>query len=114
MTEYLLLFRNAASPQGYDAASVDFDAAVPLWGAWIAQIVAEGKFVRSEPLTFEGSVVRPGNTHKGPHIEQNQALAGFLICRAESQADAERIAAGCPIFQYPNPSVEIRAIIPFS
>lgn len=113
MTEYLLLFRNPVGDNGYYATPEDMAAAMPHWAAWMGGIAAKGQLVRSEPVTFDGAVVKTSGNHAKPLIQQSQAVTGYAIVRAVSQAEAAQIAAGCPILQYPDASVEVRALVPF-
>jgi len=114
MTEYLLLFRNASAADGYLATSQDMAEDMPRWQAWIGNIAMQGKLVHTAPIRHEASVVSTDGLGKGPHKEADSVLvSGFLICKADSQAEVEEWSKTCPILKYPKSSVEIRPLIPF-
>lgn len=115
MTEYLLLFRNASNPDGYLATPQDMAEDMPKWQAWISSIAKLGKLVHTAPIKYEASQVSRDEVKQGaPHKEANSVLvSGFLICKADSLAEAETWAKDCPILRYPLSSVEVRSIIPF-
>jgi hypothetical protein len=115
MTEYLLLFRNASAENGYLATSQDMAEDMPKWQAWIGNIALQGKLVSTAPIRYEASLVDKGGIRHGhPHKETNSVLvSGFLICKGDSLEEVQEWSTTCPIFKYPNSSVEIRPLTPF-
>lgn len=114
MTEYLLLFRNASSPDGYLSTSQDMAEDMPKWQSWIGNIAMQGKLVHTAPVRYDATIVN--NTHiiAGPHKESDSVLvSGFLICKSDSMEEVQEWSKTCPILKYPNSSVEIRPLIPF-
>ena len=57
MKEYLLLFRNASSPNGYLASSQDMAEDMPKWQSWIGGIAMQGKLVHTAPMEYAASLV---------------------------------------------------------
>lgn len=115
MKEYLLLFRNASSANSYLATAQDMSEDMPKWQAWIGNIAMQGKLVHTAPIEYAASVVNNDIATDGPYKEANSVLvAGFLICKADSLEEVQQWSKTCPILKYPNSSVEIRPIIPFS
>lgn len=115
MNEYLLLFRNAAGENAYLSTPEDMARDMPRWQQWIGNIAAQGKLIHTAPIRFEGSQLNQnGQKTSGPHKENGHVLvSGYLLCKAESQEEAETWAASCPILVYPSSSVEVRPLIPF-
>jgi hypothetical protein len=115
MKEYLLLFRNASAENGYLATSKDMSEDMPKWQSWIGNIAIQGKLVHTAPVEYTASLVSKQRVEAGPHKETNTVLvSGFLICKADSLEEVQEWSKTCPILKYPNSSVEIRPLIPFS
>jgi hypothetical protein len=115
MTEYLLLFRNASAENGYLTTSQDMAEDMPKWQAWIGNIAMQGKLVHTAPVRYEATVVNNNSVEAGPYKETNSVLvAGFLICKSDNLEEVQEWSKSCPILKYPNSSVEIRPLIPFS
>lgn len=115
MTEYLLLFRNASADNGYLSTSQDMAEDMPKWQSWIGNIAMQGKLVHTAPVRYDTSIVNKSGVTVGPHKETDSILvSGFLICKSDSLDEVEKWSMTCPILKYPNSSVEIRPLIPFS
>lgn len=115
MTEYLLLFRNASADNGYLTTALDMAEDMPKWQAWIGNIAMQGKLVHTAPVRYEASIVNQTGVAAGPHKTIDSVLvAGFLICKANTIEEVQEWSKTCPILKYPNSSVEIRPLIPFS
>ena len=114
MKEYLLLFRNASAENGYVSTSEDMAEDMPRWQSWIGNIAMQGKLVHTAPIEYSATLVNTDGISVGPHKEANSVLvSGFLICKAESEAEVQEWSRSCPILNYPHSSVEIRPLIPF-
>ncbi|MCZ8157696.1 MAG: YciI family protein [Leptospira sp.] len=114
MKEFILLFRNRTGENGYILSPEEMKETMPKWESWIGEVIQSGKFVATQPLDFEGKIVRNSGITDGPYVEVKEILAGYLICKAESMEDALAISKKCPILDYEHGSVEVRAISPFS
>jgi hypothetical protein len=114
MKEYLLLFRNASNVDGYIATSADMAEDMPKWQQWIGGIAMQGKLVSTAPIEYNASVVSNDTIKDGPYKEANSVLiAGYLICKADNEAEVKEWSKSCPILKYPFSSVEIRTLVPF-
>jgi YCII-related domain len=114
MTEYLMLFRNASAENGYLTTPQDMAEDMPKWQSWIGNIAMQGKLVHTAPMYYDASIVSPTGILPGPHKESNSVMiAGFLICKSDNLEEVQEWSKTCPIFKYPNSSVEIRPLIPF-
>lgn len=115
MTEFLLLFRNASAENGYLATTQDMAEDMPRWQSWIGHIAMQGKLVHTAPVSYEASVVNNNEVKTGPHKQPDSVLvSGFLICKSDNLEEVQEWSKTCPIHKYPNSSVEIRPLIPFS
>ena len=57
MTEYLLLFRNASTDNGYLATTQDMAEDMPKWQSWIGNIAMQGKLVHTAPVRYDATIV---------------------------------------------------------
>ena len=113
MKEFMLLFRNITGDGQYISTPQDMQADMPKWQQWMGDIAQQGKLVSSKPIDYAGVVVRNDGVSKGPYVGKQELVAGYLICKAESMAEAVAFGKSCPILKYPQGSVEVRAILPF-
>ncbi len=112
MKDYLFLFRGGDAPN-LQKTPEKWKAHMEEWGKWMAEMGKQGKFVSAQPLDRAG--VQVVGTKKavtdGPFMEGKEIVGGYLIGKAESYADAVELAKGCPILQFENGNVEVRAIL---
>lgn len=114
MTEYLLLFRNASTRNGYLATTQDIAEDMPKWQSWIGSIAMQGKLVHTAPVRYDATIVSTKGLAAGPHKETDSVLvSGFLICKSDNLEEIQEWSKTCPILKYPSSSVEIRPLIPF-
>ena len=113
MQEFMLLFRNAPHPDGYAPSPEEMQASIPKWQKWIGEIAQQGKLVSTAPLHFEGRTIKDAKVTDGPFVEIKERVNGYLICKAENLEEAVTFGKGCPIFDFPNGSVEVRPIMLF-
>jgi hypothetical protein len=73
----------------------------------------QGKFVSAQPLDPNGMQVlgRKKTATDGPFMEGKEIVGGYMICKADSYTEAVELARGCPILQFDNGNVEVRAIL---
>lgn len=110
MNYYMLLLRNETidfssySPEDFQKILADFDQ-------WNAGMIREGRLIASGNLQSKDTkILRAGNVvQDGPYSEAKEAVAGFLLIKAEDAAKATALAAGCP-FLPRGGSVEVRQI----
>lgn len=118
MQEYMFLFRGGAHTEPdamgkWKAESpAQAQAHMEKWGQWLGDLGKAGKFVGAQPLESNGKVVfANGKTvTDGPFMEGKEIVGGYLIVKAAGYDEAVGLAKGCPIFDFPNGKVEIRAV----
>lgn len=113
MKEFILLFRNETADSDYILSKEEMQKDMVHWKEWITEVIQSGKFVSTQPLDYEGAVLRPGSITDGPYVESKEILAGYLICKVETIEEAISIGKKCPILRYPKGSLEVRPITPF-
>lgn len=110
MNEFVMLFRNAPTGDARPSPEVMQEFAKK-WDVWLAGITAQGRFVGSNRLGFEGRILKPGNVIvDGPYAEVKEILGGLIIVKADSLDDAFEMSYGCPILLLGG-YVEVRPIM---
>ena len=114
MKEYLLQYRNESGNENYITTVQDMAEDMPAWQGWIGNIAMQGKLVSTQPIEYQGIIVSNSGVQAGPDKGTNNILvAGYLICKADSDEEVTEWSKTCPILKYPQGSVEIRPVIPF-
>jgi hypothetical protein len=81
------------------------------WQDWIGNIAAQGKFVSTNQLGFEGKTLKPGGlVTDGPYAEVKEIIGGYIIITTDDIDEALSLAADCPILHIGG-HVEVRNII---
>jgi len=60
MTEFMMIFRNEYNPS-FKPSPEQMQASIKQWQDWIGGIAAQGKFVSTNRLGFEGRTLKPNN-----------------------------------------------------
>jgi hypothetical protein len=112
MKEYMFIIRG-----GGDVAAItspeEMQQHMQHWQKWMGDMSEQGKFVAGQPLMNEGkSLIESGNkVIDRPLAEGKELVAGYLIVKASSLAEATEMAKGCPGFEH-NCTIEVREIRP--
>jgi len=110
MAEFIYLFRGGVD---YTKISADERAKnMQKWMSWMKELGAKGVFKSGEPLEGAGTTLRGKNkvVTDGPYAEAKDLVGGFLLVTAKDLAEATEYAKGCPIFDAPDGSVEVRPV----
>lgn len=95
MKEFMMIFRNdkdrpIPSPE-------QMQVAIKQWQDWIGGIAAQGKFVGTNALGFQGKTVHADKTiTDGPYAELKEIVGGYIIVKADNLDDAVKLSDGCP------------------
>ncbi len=90
----MMIFRN--EPAGQPSPE-QMQAMVKQWQDWIGGIAAQGKFVATNALGYEGQTVSTnGIVSDGPYAEVKEIVGGYIIVKAENLQDAVKLSDGCP------------------
>jgi hypothetical protein len=113
MSDFIYLYRLPAnSPYGPDSPA-QLEERLRKWTVWLKDLEAKGHMKsRGHPLRSTGSTVKDkrGTVHDGPYAEAKDIVVGYAIVRAQDQAQADALTAGCPVFDIGG-SVEVRPIL---
>jgi len=113
MTEFMMIFRNDYNPD-FKPTPEQMQASIKQWQDWIGGIAAQGKFLSTNRLGFEGKTLKPNSiVTDGPYAEVKEMIGGYLIVKATDLNEAMQLANGCPILDIGG-HVEVRAIVPMN
>ncbi len=112
MKEFMMLFRDEANMEEF-ANSEAVQAEVKRWNDWIGGIAAQGKFVKSDALGYEGRTITKNTVvTDGPYAEAKEIVGGYIIVKAADLDEAVQLAQGCPVLE-DGGKVEIRDVMVF-
>jgi len=110
MTEFMMIFRNEYNPS-FKPSPEQMQASIKQWQDWIGGIAAQGKFVSTNRLGFEGRTLKPNNViADGPYAEVKEIVGGYILVKATNIDEAMKLAQGCPILNIGG-HVEVRNIL---
>jgi hypothetical protein len=110
MTEFMMIFRNDYNPS-FKPSPEQMQASIKQWQDWIGGIAAQGKFLSTNRLGFEGKTLKPNNViADGPYAEVKEIVGGYILVKANSIDEAMKLAEGCPILNIGG-HVEVRNVL---
>lgn len=113
MKNFMMIFRNEKEKEREMTSPEEMQKAVKKWEDWIGGIAAQGKFIASDALGFEGKTLHSDNSiTDGPYAEVKEIVGGYLICKTDTIDDAMKLAEGCPVFEVGG-KVEVRDVMVF-
>jgi hypothetical protein len=113
MTEFMMIFRNDYNPS-FKPSPEQMQASIKQWQDWIGGIAAQGKFISTNRLGFEGKTLKPNNViADGPYAEVKEIVGGYILVKANSIDEAMKLAEGCPILNIGG-HVEVRNVMPMN
>lgn len=109
MNEFMMIFRNEKSNER--PTPEQMGASIKKWQDWIGGIAAQGKFIATNALGFQGKTVTSnGSVIDGPYAEVKEIVGGYLIVKAENFDDALKLVSGCPTLEIGG-KVEVRDVM---
>lgn len=107
----MMIFRNDYNPS-LKPSPEQIQAMITKYQDWIGGIAAQGKFLSTNRLGFEGKTLKSNNViTDGPYAEIKEIVGGYMLVKANDLNDAMNLAQGCPILTIGG-SVEVRNIMP--
>ena len=104
-----MLIRNTGWYKGFSPAEIK--KLLNQFGAWVDRMSNEGKVKGAFPLAHEGKIVAGRKAViDGPFAESKEAIAGYILIRADSLDEAVEIAKSAPCLEY-GEILEVRAIV---
>ena len=106
----MMIFRNDYNPS-FKPSPGQMQASIKQWQDWIGGIAAQGKFISTNRLGFEGKTLKPNNViADGPYAEVKEIVGGYILVKANSIDEAMKLAEGCPILNIGG-HVEVRNVL---
>jgi len=106
----MMLFRHVPN-HDYQPTQAEMEETIRKWQDWIGGIAAQGKFVATHQLSYEGkSLDAKGVVSDGPYVELKEVIGGYIIVKSEDLDAAIEIAKDCPILEIGG-NVEVRNIM---
>lgn len=113
MSEFMMIFRHTPNLE-HQPTPEEIQESIKQWQDWIGGIAAQGKFVSTSRLGYEGKTLQPNKVvTDGPYAEIKEIIGGNIVVKASSLEEALQMAEGCPVLQYGG-NVEIRNIMPLN
>ena len=116
MSQYMLLLHE--KPATYASLGpAEMREMIERYRAWSAQLAQQGRLAGGEKLVDDGGrhlrlAAGKPLASDGPYAEAHDVVGGYFTIVAENDAEAEKIAAGCPHLQNASNWIEIRRIDP--
>ncbi len=112
MNEFMMLFRTEKNDAPKPSPE-EMQAMVKTWQDWIGGIAAQGKFVATNALGYQGKTIQANTvTTDGPYAEVKEIVGGYIIVKANSLDEAVELAEGCPTLAIGG-KVEVRDVMVF-
>ncbi len=109
----MMIFRNDYNPS-FKPSPEQMQASIKQWQDWIGGIAAQGKFIGTNRLGFEGKTLKPNNViTDGPYAEIKEIVGGYILVKANNIDEAMKLAEGCPILSIGG-HIEVRNVIPMN
>jgi hypothetical protein len=113
---YMFVFRYPENEP--DPTPEEMQKSFEKWRVWIGQMRASGQYIAGDPLEDNPAKVlrgpRGAKLSDGPFAEAKEVVAGYVMIKAPSFEAAVEMAKGCPAFDLPGRSVEVRQLKPMS
>lgn len=111
MKEFMLLFRGGDA-RAANQSPEEMQAHMQRWGQWMGELGEKGQFVSGQPLDTAGKIITGTNKviTDGPFAEGKEIVGGYIVCKANDIDHAVDISKGCPILEFDDGVVEVRAI----
>ena len=110
MKEFMMIFRTEKNDNPKPSPE-QMQVMIGQWQDWIGGIAAQGKFVSTNALGFEGKTVHANITiTDGPYAEIKEIVGGYIIVKAENLDAAVKLSEGCPTLAIGG-TVEVRDVM---
>ena len=113
MNDYMLVYKGGDPKWMENTSKVEMAASMEQWGAWMGMLEQKKQLVSGgSPLSYTGnSISQDGVVTDLSSIELKELVSGYSIIKATDIDEATAIAKECPIFNYPNITVEVRPVM---
>lgn len=113
MTEFMLIYKGGDPDWMKNTSQEEMAASMERWGAWMNKLQETNQLASGgSPLHFEGKRLSQGGSVVTDIAasEFKELVSGYSIVIADNIEEAISIAQDCPIFNYPDITVEVREV----
>lgn len=112
MNDFMLIYKGGDPDWMKNSSREDMAAAMERWGAWMADLEKKGQLTSGgSPLEFSGKLISSGKVITDMATSEfKELVTGYSIVKADDIDGACELALACPIFDYPNITVEVRPV----
>ena len=111
MSEFVYLYRSGPRPtRSAEMSQQDMQR----WMTWLKELTEKGHIKDpGHPLERSGKLVsgKARSITDGPFAETKDVIGGYTLVHATDLDQAVALAAGCPIFEIADGSVEVRPVM---
>lgn len=114
MAEFVYLYRSGARPTQWSRSPEQAQQEMQRWMAWLKDLTDKGHIKDpGHPLERTGKLVtgRARTVTDGPFAETKDVVGGYTLLQAADLEQATALAAGCPIFELADGTVEVRPVM---
>src|SRR5262245_38453167 len=111
MAEFVYLYRSGPRPA---RSPQQAQQEMQQWMAWLKDLAEKGHVKDpGHPLERSGKLVngKARTVTDGPFPETKDLVGGYTLVQAADLAQATALAAGCPIFELADGTVEVRPVM---
>jgi hypothetical protein len=111
MSEFVYLYRSGGRPP---RSPEQTQQEMQRWMAWLKDLTEKGHIKDpGHPLERAGKLVtgKARTITDGPFAEAKDVVGGYTLVQANDLAQATSLAAGCPIFEIADGTVEVRPVM---
>ncbi|MBC7887459.1 MAG: transcription initiation protein [Ferruginibacter sp.] len=112
MGQFLLNFHHFPLPKNVVPTEAEFEAINKQWQDYIGGIAGQGKFVGTQRLDQEGTIIGPDGKLSNAVTDGKGLVVGTLTIEADSLDEAVELSKGCPVLAMGG-SVEVRPVLAF-
>ena len=112
MSEFVYLYRNGERMPG--SSPEQTQRQMQKWMEWLKELTDKGHVKDpGHPLERTGKLVagKGRSVTDGPFAEAKDVVGGYTLVQATDLAQATALAAGCPIFELADGTVEVRPVM---
>jgi len=113
MNDFMLIYKGGDPKWMENTSKEEMAASMEQWGAWMSMLEQKEQLVSGgSPLQYSGnSINQDGVVTDLSSAELKELVSGYSIIKAIDIDEATAIAKECPIFNYPNITVEVRQVM---
>jgi len=112
MKDFMLIYKGGDPEWMTNTSPEEMASSMEQWGAWLGMLEQKEQLVSGgSPLHYTGkSLTKDGVVTDVSMAEIKELVTGYSVIKAEDYAGAIEVAKQCPIFNFPDITVEVREV----